>query len=173
MPRRSHSAGQGEKDIFWYVHNAPFPMTDIQQPSFPDKVFLLSDYGAAGDGHTLNTTAFAKAIQACSAAGGGRVVVPAGQFLTGPIELLSHVDLHLEKGAMILFTKDHTQYPMVLSHNGANVSVTCPVYGHDLDDIAITGDGILDGAGETWRPVKKSKTTESQWRELLGLGWRT
>ncbi|HXB91659.1 MAG TPA: glycosyl hydrolase family 28-related protein, partial [Puia sp.] len=98
-----------ERDISWYVHNAPFPMTDIQLPSFPDRFFLLNDYGAVGDGHTLNTSAFAKAIRACSAAGGGRVVVPAGQFLTGPIELLSHVDLHLEKGAAMLFTKDHTQ----------------------------------------------------------------
>ena len=153
----------------WYVHNAPFSMEAPAQPSFPDRVFRLADYGAVGDGRTLNTTAFSKAIQACSAAGGGRVIVPAGHWLTGPIELLSHVDLHLEKDAEITFTKDHTQYPLVLSHNGASVSVTSPLSAKDVEDIAITGEGSLDGAGETWRPVKKSKTTEAQWRDLLAI----
>jgi polygalacturonase len=159
-----------DKDISWYIHQAPFPMPDVTQPSFPDRTFRLPDYGAVDDGTTLNTTAFAKAIRACSAAGGGRVVVPAGHWLTGPIELQSHVDLHLEEGAQVLFTKDHTQYPMIQSHPGASVSVASPVYGHDLEDIAITGEGLLDGAGETWRPVKKSKTTDAQWKGLLASG---
>ena len=158
------------KDIAWYTHHAPFPMPEVIQPTFPDKTFRLPDFGAIGDGRTLNTTAFAKALQACSAAGGGRVIVPAGKWLTGPIEFLNHVDLHLEEGAQILFTKDHTQYPLLQSHRGAGVSVASPVYGHDLEDIAITGEGLLDGAGETWRPVKKSKTTEAQWRDLLASG---
>jgi polygalacturonase len=153
----------------WYVHNAPFPMEAPAQPSFPDHIFRLPDYGAVGDGHTLNTTAFAKAIQACSAAGGGRVIVPPGHWLTGPIELLGHVDLHLEKDAEIDFTKDHTQYPLVLSHNGAGVSVASPLSAKGVEDIAVTGEGLLDGAGETWRPVKKSKTTEAQWRDLLAV----
>jgi DNA sulfur modification protein DndE len=142
-------------------------MPDVVQPSFPEKRFLLSDFGAKGDGSFLNTEAFARAIRACSAAGGGRVVVPAGRWLTGPIELQSHVDLHLEQGALVLFTKDHTQYPLLQSHSGGSVIVASPVYGHDLEDIAITGEGTLDGAGETWRPVKKSKTTDAQWKELM------
>jgi polygalacturonase len=173
---RAQSADAGKnagndagKDISWYIHHAPFSMPDIVQPSFPDRSFHLPAYGATGDGRTLNTLAFAKAIQACSAAGGGQVVVPAGHWLTGPIELLSHVELHLEQGAEILFTKDHNQYPFIQGHGGS-VSVTPPVYGHDLEDVAITGEGLLDGAGETWRPVKKGKTTETQWRDLLASG---
>ena len=156
-----------DKDLSWYVQHAPFVLPEIIQPSFPQKTFLLSDYGGKDDGSSLNTEAFAKAIQACSAAGGGRVIVPAGRWLTGPIELRSHVDLHLEANARVLFTKDHTQYPFIQSHGGGALIVASPVYGHDLEDVAITGEGLLDGAGETWRPVKKSKTTDVQWKELL------
>src|SRR4051794_23386599 len=65
----------------------------------PVRVFSITDFGAVGDGKTMNSDAFQKAIQACSAAGGGRVTVPAGTFLTGPIQLLSYIDLHLERGA--------------------------------------------------------------------------
>ena len=158
------------KDISWYTHQAPFSMPDVIQPSFPDRTFPLTDYGAKGDGLALNTTAFAKAIRACSAAGGGRVIVPAGRWLTGPIQLLSHVDLHLESGAQVLFTKDHTRYPLIQSHPGASVSVTPPLSAEGVEDIAITGEGLLDGAGETWRPVKKGKTTDAQWRELQASG---
>ena len=88
-------------------------------PAIPDRDFLLTDYGATGDGRTLNTLAFQKAIRACSAAGGGRVIVPSGKWLTGPIELLSHVNLYLAADAIVQFTGDHTQYPMIAGHGGA------------------------------------------------------
>lgn len=139
------------------------------RPSFPRHDFPIVDQDATGDGKTLNTAAFQKAIQACSAAGGGRVVVPAGRWLTGPIELRSHVDLHLEAGATILFTRDHTEYP-ILQKDGHVVSVVSPLSGHDLEDIAITGSGVLDGAGDSWRPVKKSKQTDAQWQALVRSG---
>src|SRR6185437_5884749 len=95
---------------------------------------------------------------------GGRVIVPAGTWLTGPIELLSHVDLHLEPGALIQFTKDHSQY---FTETRNTLS---PVYAHDAEDIAITGDGTLDGAGDSWRPVKREKMTPAQWQDLLATG---
>jgi polygalacturonase len=117
-----------------------------------------------GDGQTLNTAAFEKAIQVCVAAGGGKVVVPAGSWLTGPIQLQSHIDFHLEQGAMILFTRDHTQYPM-MQH-----ATTPPLYGQDLEDLAITGEGIFDGGGDSWRPVKKEKATAAQWKGLIASG---
>jgi len=153
-----------EKNIAWYCSHAPFPMPLVKGPSIPESVFPISDYGAIGDGQFLNTAAFEKAIQACAAAGGGRVVVPAGSWLTGPIRLQSHIDLHLERGAMILFTRDHSQYPLLKN------AVTPPLYGRDLEDIAITGEGIIDGAGDSWRPVKKEKVTAAQWKNFTASG---
>jgi polygalacturonase len=166
------SLGQeAAKDIGWYTTHAPFPMSAVELPAIPRKDFAITDYGAKGDGKTLNTAAFEKAIGACNRAGGGRVIVPAGQWLTGPIQMLSHVDLHLEQGALIQFSGDHSLYPMIRTHgNRGGVLVTSPLNGTDLEDIALTGEGILDGAGQTWRPVKKSKQTAAQWRELVASG---
>jgi polygalacturonase len=156
------------KDIPWYTAHCPFPMQTPILPTFPDKDFSIADFGAIPDGHTLNTEAFQKAIAACSAAGGGRVIVPSGKWLTGPIRLLGHVNLYLAADAIVQFTADHTQYPMIATKGGA--SVTSPLSAEDVTDIAITGDGTFDGAGETWRPVKKEKTTPAQWNALLASG---
>lgn len=154
------------KEMSWYIQNAPFKMPDIAQPTFPEKNFSITGYGAIGDGHTLCTEAIRKAIAACSAAGGGHVIIPAGRWLTDPIELLSHVDLHLEKDAYVQFNPDHSGYPTL----GAGDAVMPPLYAHDQEDIALTGEGTMDGAGETWRPVKKEKTTPEQWGRLLSSG---
>ena len=139
-------------------------MPNVVVPVFADKNFSIKDFGAANDAQTLNTQAFAKAIDACTKAGGGKVIVPAGIWLTGPIELKSNVDLHLEHGAIVQFTKDHTQYPIIKN------TTASPIYGFDLTNIAITGDGIIDGAGDSWRPVKKEKTTPGQWSEINKTG---
>ncbi|HXO78225.1 MAG TPA: glycoside hydrolase family 28 protein, partial [Puia sp.] len=156
-------AQPSERTISWYQTHCPFPMPEVVRPTFPDRDFRIADYGATGDGKALNTAAFQKAIRACAAAGGGRVVVASGKWLTGPIELSSHVDLHLEAGAVVLFTSDHSQY-------FAGQRLISPISGRDLEDIAITGSGFFDGAGDSWRPVKKSKQTEAQWRSLLASG---
>lgn len=156
------------QDIAWYITHCPFPMQAPVIPAFPDRDFPVTNFGASPDGHTLNTEAFQKAIQACSAAGGGRVVVPSGTWLTGPIRLLSHVNLYLAADALVQFTSDHTQYPMIAVHGGA--AVTSPISAEGADDIAITGDGTFDGAGETWRPIKKEKSSPSQWSALLASG---
>ena len=160
-----------EKDIAYYTAKAPFKMPVVVVPQFGKAIFNISDYGAAGDGQTLNTIAFEKAISACTAAGGGRVTVPAGLWLTGPIQLKSNVDLHVESGALIQFTKDRTQYPMIRASSTSTSYVPAsPIYGYDLKNIAITGDGIIDGAGESWRPVKKDKNTLQQWKKITGSG---
>jgi polygalacturonase len=155
------------KTISWYMEHAPFPMPPVALPQFPAREFRLTDYGATGDGQSLTTMAFRQAIKACAAAGGGRVVVPAGTWLTGPIELLGHVDLHLESDALIQFTRDHTQYP---PSGEKAASLTPPISANGQEDIAITGEGILDGAGDSWRPVKREKMTGTQWRDLLASG---
>lgn len=165
----SNSIAQ-EKDIRWYITNSPFKMAPVILPVFPEKSFLITDFGAISDGQTLNTTAFEKTIKACAITG-GKVIVPPGLWLTGPIQLLSNVDLHVERGALIIFTKDHTEYPIIkVSPSSNNIVVTSPIFAYDCSNIAITGEGIIDGSGDSWRPVKKIKTTTSQWKELLLSG---
>ena len=160
-----------EKDLKYYLKSAPFKMPDVAVPLFPDKSFNVKEYGAVGDGHTLNTQAFTKAIDACVKAGGGKVVVPAGSFLTGPVEMKSNVNLNVERGGLILFTTDLTQYPIIkASGTSSTLTPASPIYGYDLKNIAITGEGIIDGSGQAWRPVKKSKVTSGEWKELVASG---
>ena len=147
----------------------PFVMPEIRPPEIPARRFIITAFGAKGDGHTLNTAAFRQCIDVCVKSGGGQVVVPAGLWLTGPIEMQSRIDLHLDKGAVILFTPDRSQYPIIRAPSKGFV-VTSPLYGFNLHDIALTGEGLLDGAGESWRPVKKFKTTDLQWKKLLKSG---
>ncbi|UAY51452.1 glycoside hydrolase family 28 protein [Ferruginibacter albus] len=165
------SVNAQQKTIEWYTANAPFKMPTVKVLEFKDTIFSIKSYGAISDGQTLNTAAFEKAINACNAAGGGTVLVPEGLWLTGPIQLKSNVNLHLERGALIIFTKDRTQYPIVKTSNqSTNYQPASPIYGYDLKNIAITGEGILDGGGDAWRPVKRSKVPESDWKKLVTSG---
>ena len=133
--------------------NAPFPMSPLKRPVFPDRSFNLTDYGAKGDGTTKNTESFRNAIAACNAAGGGRVIVPPGQWFTGPIHLKSHVNLHLQEGAEIHFSHDPQDYlPVVFTRwAGFEVMNYSPlIYGNGCENIAITGPGKLYGHGNKW-----------------------
>ncbi|MBS1920853.1 MAG: glycoside hydrolase family 28 protein [Bacteroidetes bacterium] len=160
-----------QKDLRYYFAQAPFTMPEVTEPIFPSKMFYIKDYGAVNDGETLNTTAFTKAIDACSEAGGGTVLVPAGTWLTGPFKMKSNVNLHTEKNTLVLFTPDRNQYPIVrTSKESSNFIVQSPISGNNLQNIAITGEGVFDGSGESWRPVKKSKLTHEQWGKLLASG---
>lgn len=150
----------------------PFDMPAVTEPRIPNRTFTITDYGAVGDGQTMNTGAFAKAIADCREAGGGRVIVPAGLWLTGPIRLESRLDLHLEEGAVILFSPRFEDYPLVRQTFEGRESVRCmsPLSGQDLEHVSITGSGIIDGSGQAWRPVKKEKMTEKQWKGLVKSG---
>lgn len=164
------AAAAGSLDLS--LSDLPFSMTLPREPQIPDKCFVITDFGAVGDGQTKNTEAFARAIEACVKAGGGRVIVPAGLWLTGPIRLASRMDLHLEKGAVVLFSPDIHDYPLQeRSFEGRQeVRRMSPLTGDHLEQIAITGSGIFDGSGQAWRPVKKEKMTERQWKELVESG---
>jgi polygalacturonase len=145
----------------------PGILAGIRPPSIPARDFALSDYGAAGDGRSDSTAAFGAAIDACHRAGGGRVVVPPGEFLTGPIHLKSRVELHLTAGATVRFSRDPARYlPVVLTRwEGVELMNYSPlVYAFEQHDIAITGEGTLDGqAGpEHWWPWKGSGHPQSQ-----------
>ena len=144
----------------------------VAVPEIPKTTVNLSDFGAVGDGMTLNTDAFAKAIATLSAKGGGELIVPPGFWLTGPIRLCSNLNLHLERGALIRFSKDFNLYPLtVIDMKGVKeVDSMSPIFGQDLENVAITGEGIIDGGGDAWRPMKHDKETTNDWDALVNSG---
>lgn len=156
----------------------------IKAPVFPDRDFDITDFGAAGDGKTKCTEAFDKAIKACHQAGGGRVVVPEGIFLTGPIHLRSNVCLEVGKGATILFSDRFEDYlPAVLIRwEGRECYNLSPlIYANGCRNIAVTGRGTLDGQGKAWwswrkgsgDPYRKSNNQNAKWaRENVPLAKR-
>lgn len=165
-------SGQIKEEIKKYSSDLPFDFPELSVPSFPENEFNIIDFGAAGDGITDNTKIFREVIDSCFNTGGGTIIVPAGIWITGPIILKSNINLHLERGALIQFTKDFDDYPLVETTYEGQGQYRCisPIYGRNLNNIAITGEGVIDGAGEAWRPVKKSKLTSLQWLDLVTSG---
>jgi len=141
---------------------APLKAKDLsfrepQAAAIPLRTFKITDFGAVGDGAAMNTKAFRAAIEACAKAGGGRVIVPAGTFLTGPFELASRMALVVEKGAVIQATDKFADFglpdplPAVQSEIDAFRKQLRPfISGVKLEDVAIIGEGIIDGAGANW-----------------------
>lgn len=160
-----------QQELKHYVSTAPFKMETPVLPKIPDYQVNISSYGAIGNGHFLNTSAIAEAIHQCVAHGGGTVIVPPGLWLTGPVEMKSNINLHLQRGAILLFSPDHSLYPIIRTDSSSHTwFVQSPIYGYHLHDIAITGNGIMNGSGKSWRPVKKEKMTADQWEDLLQSG---
>lgn len=126
-------------------------------PLIPNRVFKITNYGAIGDGVRMNTEAFRKAIQDCQRAGGGRVVVPTGKYLTGPIELISHMALIVEPGATVQASGKFADFgipepfPQTQEEMNRSRSQMKPlISGADLTDVAILGGGVIDGQGAGW-----------------------
>ncbi len=131
----------------------PFGEFNFQRPHFPDKTVSITDFGAQEGGKIKNTVAINKAIKQLSESGGGTVLVPPGQWLTGPIVLLSDINLHLDEGAELLFSQDFNDYlPEVLTNfEGSEVYAYSPfIYACKQKNIAITGKGVLNGQGKPW-----------------------
>ncbi|WP_029273497.1 glycoside hydrolase family 28 protein [Flavobacterium sp. KJJ] len=137
----------------------------IPETHFLNKTYNINDYGAVADGKTSNTQAFAKAIKACTANGGGKVIVPNGKYLTGPIYLESNVNLHLEDKAEILFTTNSKEYPLIhTSFEGTELMNHSPlISARNKTNVAITGKGTLNGQANNtnWWP----------WCGSKGYGW--
>ena len=152
-----------------YTEKLPFQMPEVSAPVIPAYTVNLKKFGAVGDGVTLNTKAFEKAIAALEKKGGGHLVVPAGVWFTGPIVLKSNIDLHLEVGAVIQFSGDESLYPVIKTSFEGLDTRRCqsPLSANGAENISITGKGVIDGNGQFWRPVKKGKMTEGQWKEVL------
>src|SRR5580698_7972186 len=130
----------------------PEILARIIPPEFPGRDFVITKYGAVADGQTDCTAAIAKAIEACAAAGGGHVVVPAGEFFTGPIHLKSNVDLHLaESNSVLKFSTDPKAcLPAVFTRfEGTECYNLSPlIYALGRKNVAVTGLGLLDGQAD-------------------------
>jgi DNA sulfur modification protein DndE len=144
----------------------------IESPSIKTDTFNIIRYGANPASETVNTTGIQLAIDACSAQGGGVVLIPAGFWVTGPLQLKSNVNLHVAKNAVVQFSTNTNDFPLIKTNwEGLDaIRAQSPIYGVDLENIAITGTGILDGSGQVWRPVKKNKLTSGEWKELIASG---
>ncbi len=166
-----HLAGANALAVFSDTANpwdeVPRILARIKPPTFPARDFEITKFGAVGDNQTDNTDAFAKAMAACNRAGGGRVVVPKGEFLTGAIHLKSNVNLHVSEGATIRFTRDTKRYPLVFCRwEGTELMNYSPfLYAFEQENIAVTGAGTLDGNADEshwwdWKNRTRSKSGE-------------
>ena len=145
----------------------PQILARIRPPLFPDRLFQITAFGAKADGKTPCTEAIAQAIAACAAAGGGRVDVPAGDFVTGAVHLKSNVELHLERGATLRFSRQPRDYlPLVYTRwEGVELMNYSPlIYAFEQTNVAVTGEGTIDGQADDahWWP----------WKGLKEFGWR-
>ncbi|WP_278562160.1 glycoside hydrolase family 28 protein, partial [Phocaeicola plebeius] len=153
---------------------APFPMDSVRMCIFPDQDFPITQYGAKKGSILFNTRAFAKAIEACHRAGGGRVIVPSGEWKTGPIHLKSNVNLYLEEGAIIRFSDNPDDYlPAVMtSWEGLECYNYSPlIYAFECENIGISGKGILSPVMDTWRIwFKRPKAHLDALKQLYAMG---
>ncbi|MBL0025457.1 MAG: GDSL family lipase [Saprospiraceae bacterium] len=144
----------------------------VYEPYFRKDTFDITRYGAKSDASFINTSAITNAIDIANAAGGGTVFIPSGLWITGPIILKSNVNLHLDQGALLQFIDDRSHYPIVETTWEGQKAFRCqaPIWSVGQSNIAITGKGIIDGSGQLWKSVKKSKLTDSQWDQLVKSG---
>lgn len=172
LPFHTGCAQKSEYKYDYLYKDLPFKMAVVQRPVFPNNQVSITDFGGVADGITLNTEAFAKAMDALSQKGGGTLVVPTGIWYTGPIVFKSNINLHLEKGALILFSANFDLYPLVNTVFEGLDTRRCqsPISGRNLENIAITGEGSINGSGEAWRPLKKGKVTDNHWKRVVNSG---
>ncbi|MEO6784563.1 MAG: glycosyl hydrolase family 28-related protein, partial [Chthoniobacteraceae bacterium] len=119
-------------------------------PVIPRHTITVTDSGAKGDGMTDNAKAIQSAIEKCAKAGGGTVVVPKGDFLCGPIQLASRINLRVEKDATLRMLPLE-KYP------GSTKTPADFISGEGLQDVSISGEGTIDGQGAPWWPFAKEK----------------
>ncbi len=150
-----------------YYRNLPVKVNQVAEFTIPSNTVSIEDFGGVGDGVALNTEAFAKAIDALAAKGGGHLTVPQGIWLTGPIALKSNIDLHIEKNAIIYFSPDKTLY---IDKNPKAGRVLPCIGATRCKNISITGEGIIDGNGAQWRPVKRGKVSDTEWKRFKAMG---
>ena len=154
----------------YYTADLPCAVEHVQPIVFPDYTVNITDFGGVGDGVTDNTEAFANALKHLKKQGGGHLIVPDGKWLTGPIKMVSNVDLHLADNAVILGSTNKELYVQPDDPRDGSKKCRALIYGSKLENVGITGRGTIDGQGIYWRPVKQKKVSEEQWEELLAMG---
>ncbi|MCQ2348442.1 MAG: glycoside hydrolase family 28 protein [Paludibacteraceae bacterium] len=154
------------------ITTAEFTMPSVTLPTFPSRTLSIIDCGADPTGQTLSTVAIQTAIDSLAQQGGGTVLFPKGVFYTGPISLRSHIRLYTEENCVVLFSPDYQLYPQFeTAFEGVNTHrCQSPISAFQAEDIAITGHGVFNGNGDYWRPLKRSKVTDSQWKKQLEKG---
>jgi polygalacturonase len=159
----------GNRDIYAGIE---FPMSRVEEPVFPKNTVTITDFGAKSGGQELCTKAFSDALETLSGKGGGRLVIPRGTWLTGPITLKSNIEVYSESGALVIFSNNKDLYPLVESNFEGYSTYRCmsPINAQGLENIAFTGHGVFDGSGDAWRQVKKEKLTEAEWKKLVTSG---
>ena len=162
--RIQRSSGQ-RRTVGWDA--VPSILVRIRPPKFPARDFDITSFGARAGGDFDNTEAIRKAVEACSRAGGGRVVVPAGVFMTGAIHLKSNVNLHVSEGATLRFLTDPAKYPLVYTRwEGTELMNYSPfIYAFEQQNIAVTGRGTLDGGASDenwWKWARRQGSTPAQ-----------
>lgn len=157
------------KDYSKYYQNLPVNITAPTAPVIPANTVNIKDFGGVGDGATLNTEAFKKAISALSKQGGGHLVVPQGVWMTGLISLKDNIDLHIEKNAIVMASPNKSLF--IKEKDGQKESKCTPmISASKRKNISITGEGVIDGNGAYWRPVKRSKVSDVEWKEFQNMG---
>lgn len=165
------TAVQANNDYAKYYQNLPVQMPQPTLPTIPDNQVSILDCGGKGDGLTLNTEAFAKAISQLNKQGGGHLNVPAGIYLTGLISLKDNIDLHLEKNAIIVFSEDKNDLIKLDKTTGSKeLRAATAITASKRKNISITGEGTIDGNGEWWRAVKRSKVSDVEWKQFQEMG---
>lgn len=149
------------KDYSAYYENLPTKVAQVTRPQFPANTVSITEVGGVGDGLTLNTEAFENGIKKLQKQGGGRLNVPEGIWLTGPIQLKDNIELHLERNAIILMSPDKSLFVNPKSATKCFAGIRAS----KRKNIAITGEGIIDGNGAHWRPVKRNKVSDVEWNK--------
>ena len=139
------------------------PMAAPRLPQIPDRSFDITKYGAVGDGKTVTTEAIQKAIEAASKAGGGTVLIPAGRFVSGPIELGSNLGLHLAKDAVLLMSSHFNDFPVEKDRHRDFITA------RRAHDIRIDGPGTIDGQGAPWWKAFRAKELKPRRPQMIRL----
>lgn len=133
---------------------------NVTEPQFPAAEFIAGNFGSAGDKLTIQ-----RALDACNASGGGRVIVPSGVWQSRSLRMYGNTELHFENGAVVEFSPDFTDYlPVVFTRwEGIECYNYSPlIYGSECENLAITGNGILKGNGQAWWHWKKLQHTAAK-----------
>lgn len=147
--------------------NLPFKASVPTMPEIPELKVSITDFGGKGDGITSNTSSFATAIEHLSSKGGGHLIVPEGVWITGPIVMKDNIDLHIEKNAIVLFSDNKEEFPILPPDEGTGGKLVQPlISAYHQSNFSITGAGIIDGNGEAWRPIKRFKVSDAEWKKL-------